>query len=256
MSEIEVHMFPCRSDNYGVLLHDSDSNLTAAIDTPELEPVRAALSEKGWSLDYILNTHHHFDHVEGNEPLKSEFGCQIIGPEGEADKIPGIDKTLAEGDEFEFGAHVIKVIVTPGHTRAPSTYWIPDSNLLFAGDTIFTMGCGRLFEGTPQMMWDSLQKIMALPPETLIYSGHEYTLSNGEFALSIEPGNEQLVARVENVREARRSRLPTVPTTLEEELATNVFLRTSSPEIRTRLDMPDAEAWEVFGEIRRRKDQG
>ena len=256
MSKLDVHLFPCRSDNYGVLIHDNHAGLTLAIDTPKAEAVRKALSERGWSLDYILNTHHHFDHVEGNEPLKAVTGCQIVGPEGEADKIPGIDIALGDGDVFEFGAHEIKVISTPGHTRAPSTYWIADSNLLFTGDTLFAMGCGRLFEGTALTMWGSLQKIMGLPRETQIYCGHEYTLANGEFALSIEPGNQALVTRVEEVREARRARRPTVPTELGLELETNVFLRASSPEIRDKLRMQDAEDWEVFAQIRRLKDQG
>ena len=256
MSDLEIHLFPCRSDNYGVLLHDGDANLTLAIDTPETEAVRAALGERGWSLDYILNTHHHFDHVEGNEALKAETGCKIVGPSGEAAKIPGIDILLGDGEVFEFGGHKINVISTPGHTIAPSSYWIPDNNLLFSGDTLFAMGCGRLFEGTPEMMWNSLQKIMALPIETQIYCGHEYTLANGEFALSIEPGNADLVARVEEVREARRMRQPTVPSSLETELETNVFLRADSPEIRERLDMVDASDGDVFARIRELKDQG
>jgi len=256
MSDLDIHLFPCRSDNYGVLLHDKDAGLTLAIDTPETDAVRGALTDRGWSLDYILNTHHHFDHVEGNEALKAETGCTIVGPLGEAEKIPGIDISLSDGEEFAFGERKIKVISTPGHTIAPSTYWIPDSGLLFAGDTLFALGCGRLFEGTAEMMWNSLQKIMALPGDTQVYCGHEYTLSNGEFALSIEPGNDALVARVEAVREARRAKQPTVPSQLSVELATNVFLRPDSPEIRQRLNMQDADDAQVFAQIRHLKDQG
>ena len=256
MSDLEVHLFPCRSDNYGVLVHDNDAGLTLAIDTPELVAVQNALSQTGWSLDYIFNTHHHFDHVEGNLQLKAETGCQIIGPSGEADKIPGIDLALGEGESFEFGARKIEIIATPGHTIGPNSYWIADSQLLFSGDTLFAMGCGRLFEGTAQMMWQSLQKLMVLPPETDIYCGHEYTLSNGEFAIGIEPGNDALRRRLDAVRDARRAGLATVPSKLSDELATNVFLRASSPEIRDNLNMRDAEDWEVFAEIRRLKDQG
>jgi len=256
MSELEIHLFPCRSDNYGVLVHDGDANLTLAIDTPETDAVRNALKERGWGLNYILTTHHHFDHVEGNEPLKKETGCMVVGPEGEADKIPAIDLAIGEEDEFEFGTRKITVISTPGHTISPNTYWIKDSNLLFTGDMLFAMGCGRLFEGTARMMWGSLQKIMALPRQTQIYCGHEYTLSNDEFALSVEPDNEELKNRVEEVRVARRAGIPTVPTELGRELETNVFLRAASPEIRERLGMQKAEDWQVFGEIRRLKDQG
>ncbi len=255
MPELDVHLFTCRSDNYGVLLHDRDTNKTLSIDAPEANAVRSALRDRGWSLDYILTTHHHTDHVEGNEPLKAETGCQIIGPSGEAERIPGIDTALDEGEVFEFGSRQVQVISTPGHTIAPSTYWLAQDNLLFAGDTLFSMGCGRLFEGTAEMMWNSLEKLMALPPDTQIYCGHEYTLSNGEFALSVEPGNAELVKRVEEVRALRRERKPTLPAGLGLELATNPFLRPMSPEIRRNLDMQDAENWEVFGAIRRLKDQ-
>ena len=256
MADLEVHLFPCRSDNYGVLIHDEACNKTLSIDAPEAGAVRAALEDRGWSLDYILTTHHHHDHVEGNEILKVETGCQIIGPLGEADKIKGLDVALDDGDVFEFGSHRVQVITTPGHTISPNSYWIAEDDLLFAGDTLFSLGCGRLFEGTARMMWTSLEKIMALPPSTQIYCGHEYTLSNGEFALSVEPGNRDLVARVEEVRALRRERQPTLPTTLALELATNPFLRPSSPEIRANLNMEDAEDWQVFAEIRRLKDRG
>ena len=256
MADLEVHLFPCRSDNYGVLIHDEARDKTLSIDAPEAGAVRAALQDRGWSLDYILTTHHHHDHVEGNGVLKAETGCQLIGPAGEADKIEGLDVALNDGDVFEFGSHRVQVITTPGHTIAPSTYWIAEDDLLFAGDTLFPMGCGRLFEGTAEMMWSSLEKIMALPSSTQIYCGHEYTLANGEFALSVEPGNRDLVARVEEVRAMRRERRATVPTLLARELATNPFLRPSSPEIRARLNMEDAEDWQVFGEIRRLKDLG
>ena len=255
MAGLDVHLFQCRSDNYGVLIHDEAANKTLSIDAPEADAVRGALRTRGWSLDYILTTHHHFDHVEGNEPLKGETGCQIIGPKGEADKIAGLDVALAEGEVFEFGSHRVQVISTPGHTISPNTYWMAEDNLLFTGDTLFPMGCGRLFEGTASTMWNSLEKIMALPSATQIYCGHEYTLANGEFALSVEPGNRQLVKRVEEVRELRRSRQPTVPTVLARELATNPFLRPSSLEIRGNLNMESAEDWQVFGEIRRLKDQ-
>lgn len=256
MSSLEIHQFPCLSDNYGVLIHDPGANVTASIDAPEAKAVSAALDARGWKLTHILTTHHHGDHTGGNAALKTATGCTIVGPRSEAGRIPGIDVEVGEGDEVTFGAFVAKVLETPGHTAGEISYWFADPGVAFVGDTLFSLGCGRLFEGSAETMWNSLSKIAALPPETAIYCGHEYTLSNAEFALTIEPGNAALQARAEEVRALRAEERATLPTTLARELETNPFLRPDSPEIRERLDMADAEPWRVFAEIRRRKDQG
>ncbi len=254
MATLDIHMFPCLSDNYGVLIHDGGNNLTASIDAPQASAVRQALADKGWTLTHILTTHYHADHTGGNLELKGESGCTIVGPRNEADRVPGIDVQVGEGDEYEFGGFAAKVFDTPGHTAGHITYWFPKAKLAFAGDTLFTMGCGRVFEGDAETMWNSLSKIRALPPETVIYSGHEYTAANAAFALTVEPGNAALRARAEEVRELREKGEPTVPTTLERELETNPFLRPDSPEIQANVGMEGREDWEIFGEVRRRKD--
>ena len=254
MASLDIHLFPCLSDNYGVLIHDAENNLTASIDAPEASAVKKALAEKGWTLTHILTTHYHADHTDGNMELKGETGCTIVGPKNEADRVPGIDVQVGEGDTYEFGAFTAKVFDTPGHTAGHITYWFPQASVAFAGDTLFTLGCGRLFEGDAKTMWNSLSKIRALPPETVIYSGHEYTQSNADFALTIEPGNSALQALAEEIRDMRSRGEPTVPTTLARELETNPFLRPDSPEIQSNLGMEGSELSEVFGEVRRRKD--
>lgn len=254
MADLEIHQFPCLSDNYGVLIHDAAAGVTASIDTPDAAAVRAALKATGWRLTHILNTHHHGDHTGGNLEIKSETGCRIVGPRGEKDKIPGIDDAVGDGDSFKFGSFTVNVLETPGHTRGHISYHFPEANVAFVGDTLFALGCGRLFEAGADVMWRSLQKIMALPPETKLYCGHEYTLSNAKFALTIEPENDALQRRAAEIEATRARGQPTLPTTLETELATNPFLRPSSPAIRKRLGMPDKPDWQVFGEIRSRKD--
>lgn len=255
MSKLDIYQFGCLSDNFGVLIHDAAANLTAAIDAPEAGAVRNALREKGWNLTHIFVTHHHSDHTDGIAPLKAETGCTVIGPKGEAAKIKGLDKTVAEPESFAFGNFEVKVIDTPGHTAGHITYWIPSAKVAFAGDTIFAIGCGRIIEGTPQMMWTSLQKIAHLPLETEVYCGHEYTLSNARFALTIEPENRVLVARVAEVEALREEGKFTLPTTVGLELQTNPFLRPQAPDIRARLGMEDAQDWQVFAEIRERKNR-
>ena len=254
MSKLQVHQFPCRDDNYGVLIHCPEHNLTASIDAPETSAVKAALAEKGWTLTHILTTHHHGDHTEGNLPLKEETSCTIVGPKAEASKIPGIDVELSEGDTYQFGDHTAQVFDTPGHTAGHISYLFAADKLAFVGDTMFAMGCGRLFEGDAQTMWNSLSKIAAWDDDVTVYAGHEYTLSNAEFALTVDPENAELQKRVEDVRAKRAAGEPTLPTTMAMEKATNPFLRPSDPGIRSHLAMQDAEDWQVFGEIRARKD--
>lgn len=253
---LEIHQFPCLSDNYGVLLRDPATGVVAAIDAPKAEEVAAALAGKGWKLTHILTTHRHGDHTDGNLALKAASGCTIIGPKGEADLVPGIDTAVGEGDTFKLGSFEVRVFDTPGHTKGHITYWIPAAGVAFAGDTLFALGCGRVFEGTPEQMWTSLQKLAALPPDTKVYCGHEYTLANAKFALTIEPDNARLVERTNEI-EAKRSRgEPTVPTTIGLELDTNPFLRAWTPGIKKRLGMDGAPDWQVFAEVRERKNRG
>lgn len=255
MSELAIHQFFCRDDNFGVLIHDPEFNVTASIDTPEAGPIRQALHERGWALTHILTTHHHHDHTAGHAELKRETGCTIIGPAQEADRIPGIDQQVREGDEFSFGGHRVKVIETPGHTAGHVAYWLQDDNVAFVGDTLFSLGCGRLFEGDGEMMWNSLQKLMALPKETRIYCGHDYSEANAKFALSVEPSNESLQARAEEIRELRAKGQATLPVTLDAELEQNPFLRPDSPEIQQKLGMVGHPLATIFTELRGLKDR-
>ncbi len=253
---LEIHQFPCLSDNYGVLIRDSERGVVASIDAPDANAVRAALKEKGWQLHYILTTHHHGDHTDGNLELKKETGCIIVGPRAEAAKIPGIDTQVGEGDTFRLGGPQVHVLETPGHTAGHISYWIPSAGVAFVGDTMFAMGCGRVFEGTMEQMWNSLSKLAKLPPGTRIYCGHEYTVSNATFCQKIEPENAALAKRVEDVQKLRAEGKPTLPTRIDLELETNSFLRVNSPAIRKRLNLEGAPEWKVFAEIRERKNKG
>jgi hydroxyacylglutathione hydrolase len=255
MADLQIHQFTCRSDNFGVLIHDADAKVTATIDTPELAPIEAALAKTGWKLTHILNTHHHGDHVEGNLALKQKYGCTVVGPKAEAAKIPGIDVSVAEGDVYKFGGYDVRVIETPGHTAGQINFYLPKAKVAFTGDTLFSLGCGRLFEKGAEFMWPALEKLMKLPGDTMIYCGHEYTASNAKFALTIEPENAALRKRAEEVATLRTAGQPTLPVRLDLELATNPFLRPSSPAIQARLGMAGRPLWEIFGEIRARKDK-
>jgi hydroxyacylglutathione hydrolase len=215
--------------------------------------VFAALAETGWRLTHVLNTHHHPDHTGGNLALKEKTGCIIVGPRADRARIPGIDIDVADGEDYAFGKQVARVFDVPGHTRGHIAFWFGGSRALFCGDTLFTLGCGRLFEGTPQQMWHSLSKLRTLPPETRVYCGHEYTQANARFALTVEPRNEALVARARRVDELRQRDLPTVPATLGEELATNPFLRADQPALQAAMGA-SGDPVATFAEIRRRKD--
>jgi hydroxyacylglutathione hydrolase len=252
--KLQVHMFSALSDNYCYLIHDPVTGKTGVIDTPEVATIENALSATGWSLDFILNTHHHDDHAGGNLELKEKTGCTIIGPRADAARIPGIDIELGDGDTFELGSRTATVYDTPGHTRGHIVYHFADDHIAFVGDTLFSMGCGRLFEGTPEQMWTSLQKLLAWPDDTLVYCSHEYTQSNAAFALSVEPNNAQLVERAKQVDELRKQNKPTIPSTIGLERATNPFLRPSSPELQTAVGLSGSPLVDVFAETRRRKD--
>jgi hydroxyacylglutathione hydrolase len=255
MATLQIYQFPCLSDNFGVLIHDPEAGVTASIDAPEAGKVMAALAEKGWRLTHILTTHHHHDHTGGNAELKAATGCRIVGPRNEAGKIPGIDEKVGEGDTVQFGSHRAQVIDTPGHTAGQVNYFIPGARIAFCGDTLFAMGCGRVIEGSPQMMWNSLRKLMALPADTSVYCGHEYTQANARFALTIEPDSPALQKRAAEVDALRAQGKATLPTTIGLELDTNPFLRPHVPAIQKRLGMEGRPEWEIFAEIRKRKNR-
>ena len=277
---LEIEQFGCLTDNYGFLLHDSTTGETAAIDTPEVGPIVEACERRGWTLTHILNTHHHHDHAGGNAELKRRFGCTILGPAAETAKIPTIDTPVQGGDRFTFGAHQIDVLDVGGHTLGHVAYHAADAGVAFVGDSLFALGCGRLFEGTPAQAWASLQRLAALPPDTKVYCAHEYTEANLRFALTVDPGNPALQSRAIEIAELRAAGEPTcalcsgpififpvepltrtpiprdrVPTSIGLELATNPFLRPQSETMRRHLAVPEEESDEAtFARIRKMKD--
>lgn len=254
MTSLMIEQFTCRQDNFGVLLHDPLSGETASIDAPDGAVIEEQLEQFGWRLSHIFVTHHHGDHVEGIPALARAHSPEILGPAAEADRIRGLTRTLNDGDSFTFAGRTVNVISTPGHTLGHICFHIPQENLLFAGDTLFALGCGRLFEGTPLDMFTSLSKLAKLPDQTRVYCGHEYTESNGRFALSVDPDNGALGERMEEIIAMRAKRLATLPTTIGFEKRTNPFLRCNDPLIRGHLNMADASDAEVFAELRKRKD--
>ncbi len=251
---LEIRQFPCLNDNYGYLIRDEATGFVATIDTPDADAINKQLALAGWELTHILNTHHHWDHTGGNLALKEKWGCEIVGPKGEADRIPGADLLVDEGNSLSFGQTKTVVLDTPGHTAGHIVYYFPSQNAAFVGDTIFAMGCGRLFEGTADQMWNSLSKISTLPPQTKLYCAHEYTQSNADFALSVDPQNDALKIRAQEVIRLRSEGKPTVPTNVSQELATNPFLRVEDETLKATLGMTGASAVETFAELRARKD--
>jgi len=251
---LDILQIPVLNDNYIYMLHDSVSLETAVIDPALEQPVLDVLAEKGWQLSFILNTHHHWDHVGANLALKQQTGCKIIAAAADRERIPGIDVGVEQGDVISLGEHQAQIVETPGHTSGHVVYYFAEDQALFCGDTLFVMGCGRLFEGTPQQMYASLQTLKALPPSTRVYCTHEYTLANATFALSVEPDNIDLQKKLLAVTELRAANIVTVPTTIAEEIATNPFFRVDSLSIQTELDLVGAEPDVVFAALRRRKD--
>jgi hydroxyacylglutathione hydrolase len=251
----ETRLFLCRSDNYGVLLHDPATGATAAIDAPEAAPIEKALAETGWKLTDILVTHHHADHTDGIEALKTKYKCRVVAPAGEAKKIPAVDETVREGDSVKVGKLSANVIETPGHTLGHIAYWFHANKLAFVGDTLFSIGCGRVIEGTMPQMWASLKKLRDLPDDTLIYCGHEYTAANIKFALSVDKDNPVLEARAAQVQQQIAEGEPTIPTTIGDEKLANPFLRADVADLACDIGMAGKPAEEVFTEIRERKNR-
>ncbi|MBL4906098.1 MAG: hydroxyacylglutathione hydrolase [Sneathiella sp.] len=254
MSKLEIHQIPVLNDNYLYLFKDPQSNNVGIVDPAVSGPVLDKLNELNWTLTHIINTHHHMDHTGANLELKEKTGCVIVGSKEDAARIPGIDIQLVEGDIFEFGTQSAKIFDVSGHTVGHIAYWFEESDALFCGDTLFALGCGRLFEGSPAQMWTSLGKFLKLPDETKIYCAHEYTEANAHFAVTVEPQNKALKLRFDDILKKRAANIPTVPSTIGEEKATNPFLRPDSPDLQSTLGMQGADLVSVFAETRRRKD--
>ncbi len=249
---LETVVIPCLQDNYGYILRDSATGKVAIVDAPEAQPLAAALDSRGWKLDLILLTHHHDDHIQGVPPLVARYGAKVVGAAADRHRLPKLDIEVKEGDEVALGESVARVLDVSGHTAGHIAYSFPGH--VFTADSLMALGCGRLFEGTALQMWGSLSKLMALPAATLVYSGHNYGVSNGRFALSIEPGNAALKARIAEIEAKNAKGEPICPVTLEEELATNPFLRAKRPEVKAAIGLDGADDAAVFAEIRKRKD--
>ena len=251
----QIYLFPCLKDNFGVLLHDPSSGATASIDAPEAAPVEAALQKTGWRLTDILVTHHHADHTAGIGELKARHKCRVVAPRREAQRIAHVDEIVGEGDTVKVGALQGRVIDTPGHTAGHISYFFPAEKLAFVGDTLFSIGCGRVIEGDPEMMWNSLLKLRNLPDDTRFYCGHEYTDANIRFAKTIEPSNKALAARADEVKKQLAAGTPTIPATIGAEKAANPFLRADDAEVAESVGLAGSPAWKVFAEVRERKNR-
>jgi len=251
---LQIHQFPCLSDNYGYLIHDPASGETAAIDTPDANEYLKQAEAKGWTITQIWNTHWHPDHAGGNLAIKEATGAKITGPKNEADKIPGIECQVATGDTVSLGTLTASVMDVPGHTLGHIAFHFASESAAFVGDAVFALGCGRVFEGNPGMMWDSLSKLKALPADTTLYCAHEYTAANAKFAITIEPDNTALQAYVAEITDKRSRGEPTVPALLSRELETNPFLRADNPALQAAMGHT-GDAVATFAEIRGRKDR-
>ena len=251
---LEIVTIPCLEDNYAFLLHDSATGKTAAVDVPDSGPILAVLEERGWDLDEIWLTHHHDDHIDGVPELRTATGAKVTGAAADAHRLPPLDRQVNDEEVFDFAGHPVRVIDVSFHTIGHIAFYVADAKAVFSADSLMALGCGRIFEGNAEQGWQSLSKLAALPPDTLVCSGHEYTLSNARFAMSVDAGNPALQKRMAEVEQAVREGRATVPSLLSEELATNPFLRATSAEMKRSVGMENAKDWEVFAEVRKRKD--
>jgi hydroxyacylglutathione hydrolase len=255
MASLEIRLVPLLKDNYAYLLHEPQAGVTGIVDPSEAAPVLAAVQQAGLKLTHILNTHHHWDHSGGNLELKAATGATVVGPKADEARIPGIDLRVDEGQPFAFGNAAADILFIPGHTKGHIAFWFRDDKAVFCGDTLFSLGCGRMFEGTAPQMWSSLQKLRALPDDTRVYCGHEYTQANARFAVTVDPGNAALQRRAAEVDRKRAGGEPTIPSTMGEEKAANPFLRADHPGVAAGVGLPGADPVKVFAEVRGRKDK-
>ena len=251
---MKIEIVPCLKDNYSYVIIDLKNKKTCVVDPSESRPIINFLEKSNLQLNYILNTHHHYDHVGGNVELKKKYNAKIIGFEGDHKRIPGIDIMLKDGEVWKQDNFESKVIHIPGHTLGHICFYFYNENNLFTGDTLFSLGCGRIFEGTYEQMFASLEKIKKLPPETKIYCGHEYTLQNSKFCITYDGENQSLIKKIQEIKEKLTKNKPTIPSTLEEELKNNIFLRSSNDKIKTNLNMHNSSSLATFSKLRDLKD--
>tara|TARA_B100000131_G_scaffold195283_1_gene187804 strand:+ start:521 stop:1282 length:762 start_codon:yes stop_codon:yes gene_type:complete len=250
-----ITTIPCLADNYAYVIHDSKSKTTGVVDPSEAAPIISFLQKEKLKLNYILNTHHHFDHIGGNIELKKMYDAKVIGFEGDKHRIPGIDINLKDQEAWNFGNSIVKIFHIPGHTLGHICFFFEKEKIVFTGDTLFSLGCGRIFEGDYKQMLNSLNKIKKLPRDTKIYCGHEYTYKNAEFCIKYDNNNIDLKKKIEKIKNLRSQNLPTLPSTLEEELKSNIFLRCDQKELKINLGMKNQEDLEVFKKVRDLKDR-
>ena len=252
---LDISIINCLSDNYSYLIRDKETNLVGVVDPSEFNPVDLKISKTYKKLDFILNTHHHHDHVGGNIDLKKKYNSKVICSSYDEGRIPGLDIKKSDGDQFSLGETEFKIMHIPGHTLGHIAFYSQKNKVIFTGDTLFSLGCGRIFEGTFEQMFKSLEKIKSLPKNTMMYCGHEYTKNNGQFCTSIDEENRKLQNRIKNADDKIKNNLPTIPITLGEELETNIFLRCEDKKIKNKLKMNNASKLEVFTKLRNLKDQ-
>ena len=256
MQKLNIQITPilCLSDNYAYIIYDNNSKNIGVVDPSEAEPIIAFLKEKNFGLNYILNTHHHLDHVGGNLELKKKYNAKIVAFDGDKHRIPGIDIMLEDNDQWSFGNSKVKILHIPGHTLGHICFFFEKEKIAFTGDTLFSLGCGRIFEGDHKQMLSSLNKIKKLPKETKIYCGHEYTYKNAEFCIKYDKNNIDLKKKFGRIKKLRSENLPTIPSTLEEELKSNIFLRCDQNDLKIKLNMENQEDFKVFRKVRDLKD--
>ena len=251
---LKIEIIPCLNDNYSYLLHDESANVVAIVDPADFDSCERIINKKYNNLDFILNTHHHLDHVGGNQKLKEKFKSKVLGFEFDKNRIPGIDIALKEKQNFKIGNAVFEVIFIPGHTKGHIAFYFKDEKIVFSGDTLFSLGCGKIFEGTHEQMFYSLDKLKNLPVDTMIYCGHEYTKRNLDFCLKYDSNNEYLIKKSNWINSKIRSKIPTIPVSIGEEKKTNIFLRCNNPSIKNALKLVNASEQEIFSKLRDLKD--
>ena len=251
---MNIKIIPCLNDNYSYLLHDQISNTVAIIDPSEFLPCDKIIDKNYKKLDFILNTHHHYDHVGGNEDLKKKYNSTVLGFENDKSRIPAIDKILKNNQEFKIGTLNFTTIFIPGHTKGHVAFYSKNEKVLFSGDTLFSLGCGRVFEGTHEQMFNSLNKLKNLPEDTKVYCGHEYTYKNLKFCLKFNPNNSFLQKKKNTIELILKNKEPTIPTTIEEEIKTNIFFRFNDPDVKKALNLENSSDIEIFTKLRDLKD--